>query len=555
MSIDVDLEKIDSLAGVDNLQRREIERTYGEISPFELKNKLIQFAQGSSKKSAKIMLNAGRGNPNWIAASPRDAFFTLGHFSVNECRRVWHEDHLAGMPEKDGIAGRFEAFLSGDGKNMPGSSMLRDMVQYGITNKGFDPDAWVHELVDGIIGDNYPVPDRMLIHMEKVVHDYVVKEMCSGESNGKFQIFAVEGATAAMCYIFDTLIANSLLEPGDTIAILVPVFTPYLEIPRLPRYHFDVIHIEASEMTADGAHTWQFPRSELDKLKDKRIKALFAVNPSNPPSIAMKPESVKQMVDIVKNDNPNLMVISDDVYGTFVDNFRSIMADIPYNTIGVYSFSKYFGVTGWRLGVISIHEDNIFDKLISELADEHKERLDKRYGELTLHPAEIKFIDRMVADSRQVALNHTAGLSTPQQVQMALMCLFALMDTDNKYKQMTIEICRRRKKLLYDGLGIQFEHDPYDASYYTQIDLLVWAEHNYDKEFAAYLQKTYEPIDILFRLAEESSIVLLNGGGFSGPEWSIRVSLANLDDEAYSRIGKVLKLTLNDYVKAWKGEK
>ncbi|MCR8642785.1 aspartate 4-decarboxylase [Paenibacillus sp. N1-5-1-14] len=555
MSSDMDLENIESLEGIDNLQRREFEKIYGEISPFELKNKLIDFAKGSSKKSARIMLNAGRGNPNWTASTPRDAFFTLGHFAVGECRRVWEDDHLAGMPEKEGIAGRLDAFLRGEGGKMPGAEMLRSMVHYAIDNKGFEPDAWVHEIVDGIIGDNYPVPDRMLIHIEQVVKDYVIKEMFQGEDIGKFQIYATEGATAAMCYIFDTMVANSLLDPGDRIAILVPVFTPYLEIPRLPRYNFDVVYIEATEMTESNMHAWQFPTSEIDKLKDKSIKALFAVNPSNPPSIAMKPESVQQIVDIVKNDNPNLMVISDDVYGTFVHNFRSMMTDIPYNTIGVYSFSKYYGVTGWRLGIISVCEDNVFDKLISRLSDENKERLDKRYGELTLHPEDVKFIDRIVADSRQVALNHTAGLSTPQQVQMAMFCLFALMDKEDKYKHQTMEICRRRKKLLFDGLGLELEEDPYDASYYTQIDILVWAANHYDKGFVEYLEKTYEPIDILFRLAEESSIVLLNGGGFSGPEWSVRVSLANLRDEAYARIGEVLRLTLNDYVKAWEETK
>ena len=60
------------------------------------------------------------------------------------------------------------------------------------------------------------------------------------------------------------------------------------------------------------------------------------------------------------------MIISDDVYSTFVDDFRSLMADLPYNTIGVYSFSKYFGVTGWRLGTIALYEDNVFDKLLRE---------------------------------------------------------------------------------------------------------------------------------------------------------------------------------------------
>lgn len=66
------------------------------------------------------------------------------------------------------------------------------------------------------------------------------------------------------------------------------------------------------------------------------------------------------------------MIISDDVYGTFVDEFRSLVADLAFNTIGVYSFSKYFGVTGWRLGTIALYEENVFDKLIRELPKEKK---------------------------------------------------------------------------------------------------------------------------------------------------------------------------------------
>ena len=36
------------------------------------------------------------------------------------------------------------------------------------------------KLVDGIIGDNYPVPDRMLVHIEQVVKDYLINEMGGG---------------------------------------------------------------------------------------------------------------------------------------------------------------------------------------------------------------------------------------------------------------------------------------------------------------------------------------------------------------------------------------
>jgi len=254
----------------------------------------------------------------------------------------------------------------------------------------------------------------------------------------------------------------------------------------------------------------------------------------------------------VKSSNPDLMIISDDVYSTFVDGFRSLMHILPYNSIGVYSYSKFYGVTGWRLGTIALHEDNVFEKLLAGLDDDKKERAQRRYSALSTNPEEIKFIDRMVADSRQVALNHTAGLSTPQQVMMAFFSLYAMLPEGDVYKEQTKAICRRRQKLLFNGLGIPVPHNPLDASYYTQFDLLQWARANYEPDFADYLQRTYKTVDVLLRLAEESSIVLLSGGGFHGPEWSIRVSLANLKDEMYSRIGQDLRKILEQYATEWK---
>ncbi|WP_291637269.1 aspartate 4-decarboxylase [Clostridium sp.] len=538
-----------------SLQRKEIEEVYGKISPFELKDKLIDLAEESKKSGAQSLLDAGRGNPNWIAASPREAFFTFGQFAVEESRSVWSDHDLAGMPKKEDISKRFIDFIRKH-KDDPGIELLRKMINYGVTVKGFNADDWIYELVDGIIGDNYPQPDRMLTHVENVVNDYLIQELCYNEPlEGKFKTFAVEGATAAMCYIFDTLIANNILSKGDKIAIMAPIFTPYLEIPHLPRYNFEVIKVLADEMTDDGRRTWQYSSKEIEKMRDSSIKALFIVNPSNPASVAMKPENVKQLKNIVDNDNPDLMIISDDVYSTFVDDFRSIMADLPYNTIGVYSYSKYFGVTGWRLGTISLYEHNVFNKLLKEQDEDKKERARIRYGGISTDPDNIDFIDRIVADSRQVALNHTAGLSTPQQVQMAFFSLFAIVDKENRYKKLTKDICRRRKRLLFEGLGVDLQTNPFDASYYTQFDLLEWAARNYNIDFVKYLQESFKPVDILIRLAEQSSIVLLGSSGFNGPEWSIRISLANLNDESYSKIGEVLHKVMKDYANEWNESK
>ncbi|GAA0822218.1 aspartate 4-decarboxylase [Clostridium tertium] len=535
-----------------NLQREEIEKIYGKISPFEFKNRLIELANGENEKTARILLDAGRGNPNWTASTPREAFFTFGLFAVDETKKDINNGDLAGMPKKNGIYNRFIEFI--DKNNiLPGTELLKKIIEYGINEKSFNADDYLYELTDAIIGDNYPVPDRMLYHIEEIVHDYLVQEMCYNKPpSGKFNIFAVEGATAAMCYIFDTLRSNMLLNPKDKIAIMVPIFTPYLEIPVLPRYDLEIVPIKATETTTDGTHTWQYPLYELEKLKDNSIKALFIVNPSNPPSVSLSTKCRKNLVSIINEYNKDIMIISDDVYSTFVPEFRSLMADLPYNTIGVYSFSKYFGVTGWRLGTIAIHEKNIYDKLLKELSKDKKKILNRRYGDMKLNPETIPFIDRIVADSRQVALNHTAGLSTPQQVQMAFFCAFALLDDENIYKKQTIEICHRRQKLLFDSLGLSLRKDINDAAYYTEFDLLEWANYNYGSGFANYLESSYKPVEVLYRLAQESSIVLLSGSGFQGPEWSIRISLANLRDEDYTIIGKTLHEILDEFVSRWK---
>lgn len=525
------------------------------LSPFELKNALIHMAKQTQQLGVYTFLNAGRGNPNWTASTPREAFFALGLFAVAETKRKECDGDLASIPCKEGIAKRFECYAE-QHKEDPGIPLLKRVIDYGIHEQGFVPDEWVYELTDGIIGDHYPIPDRMLIHAEKIVYAYLMKEMSGVLPKEKtYDLFAVEGGTAAMCYIFDTLIANHLLTQHDHIALMVPIFTPYLEIPQLSRYQFQVTYIYASELNEEGRHTWQYPQEELDKLANTDIKALFVVNPSNPPSVAIDQKGIDYIKQLIATKNPELMIITDDVYGTFSDNFRSLITEIPYHTIGVYSFSKYFGVTGWRLGVIAIHHHNIFEKLLGQLSTVNREDVIARYQTITSEPEKLKFIDRMVADSRQVALNHTAGLSTPQQVQMVLFSAFALLDKEDIYKEQTKTICRRRLSLLYQAMNLPLYVQPHSTAYYREIDLLVWGQMLYGQAFVEFMKAHYQPEDMLYKLAKDYAIVLLNGNGFEGPDWSIRISLANLPDTAYETIGRAINEIFQGYYKNWQQQK
>ena len=526
-------------------------RRFEALSPFEIKDELIKLARATSRTTQSAFLNAGRGNPNWIATTPREGFFLLGQFAITESTRVMEDPAgLGGMPQAKGIATRFTAWLD-DHADAPGASFLASMLAFATQRFKFEPDAFVHELVDSIIGDNYPVPDRMLVHNERIVHEYLMWAMCGDpRPAGKFDLFAVEGGTAAMCYIFKSLKANRLLHPGDTIALGTPIFTPYVEMTHLEDYGLNLVHIAAPQ-----ENRFQFTDSELKKLEDPKVKAFFIVNPGNPTGMGLSHETLGKITNLVKNKRPDLMLLTDDVYGTFVHDFRSLLGELPQNTIGVYSYSKYFGCTGWRLGVIAIHEDNIFDKMIAELPEADLKALDKRYGPLTLEPRKLKFIDRIVADSRDVALNHTAGLSLPQQVMMSLFSLSELMDVEKRYQKACMDIVEHRVWTMIDGLGLNLQPNPNYDAYYGLIDFEFWARKNLGEDAVDYLKKNVHPLDLAFRLAEDHGIVLLNGGGFEAPDWSLRVSLANLPDEAYEDIARGVRSVARGYRHAYEASK
>ena len=520
------------------------------LSPFELKDELIKAAGGGAvERPANFsMLNAGRGNPNFLATIPRHGFWQLGLFAMQEAERsfAYMPEGIGGFPRRDGLIERFELFLRGN-KGVPGIAFLASAVSYVRDQLGLSADDFLYEMCEGILASNYPVPDRMLKLSELIVGQYLRREMIGDHPFiGEFDVFAVEGGTAAMTYIFNTMRENFLIKPGDTIALGMPIFTPYIEIPRLNDYQLKVV-----ELNAGVEENWQYSNHELDKLRDPAVKAFFLVNPSNPPSVRISDESLDYIAGIVK-ERPDLILLTDDVYGTFADGFVSLFALAPKNTILVYSYSKYFGATGWRLGAIATHRDNVLDRLIGELPQDAKKQLHHRYESITTEPDKLKFIDRLVADSRTVALNHTAGLSTPQQVQMVLFSLFSLMDTPDAYKNALKKLIRSRKRALYEEIGISFDDDDINqVDYYTILDMEFLGERAYGRDFVEWLLKNTEPSELLFRLAREARVVLLPGRGFGTPHPSGRVSLANLNESDYRKIGRAIRALLSDYVERY----
>ena len=78
-------------------------QSFETLSPFEIKDELIKLAKKTSRTTQAAFLNAGRGNPNWIATTPREGYFLLGQFAIGESKRVMeHPAGLGGMPQATG---------------------------------------------------------------------------------------------------------------------------------------------------------------------------------------------------------------------------------------------------------------------------------------------------------------------------------------------------------------------------------------------------------------------------------------------------------------------
>ena len=103
--------------------------------------------------SGRPVLDAGRGQPNWIALEPRAALFTLGHFAAAEALEASPSPEWGTVPDHVGVAKRLIDSVS----DQQGGALLAEAIDYCRREFDYDPDALVHELLRGVLGVGYPV--------------------------------------------------------------------------------------------------------------------------------------------------------------------------------------------------------------------------------------------------------------------------------------------------------------------------------------------------------------------------------------------------------------
>ena len=139
----------------------------------------------------------------------------------------------------------------------------------------------------------------------------------------------------------------SIIEPGDEVVITDPHYACYPQIIKIaggvPKT-FRVFEEEGFQIDID----------RLKKVVTSKTKAIIINSPANPTGVVLKPEVMKEISEL------GAMVISDEIYhGLVYEGEAGTIYEVTDTAFAVNGFSKFYSMTGWRLGYIIAPEEFI----------------------------------------------------------------------------------------------------------------------------------------------------------------------------------------------------
>jgi aspartate/methionine/tyrosine aminotransferase len=135
----------------------------------------------------------------------------------------------------------------------------------------------------------------------------------------------------------------ALFEPGDRVAVTVPGYPPYRHI--LTALGCEPVLIETSSETRHALTG----EALLAAHRKAPLKGVLVASPANPTGTMMSREALSSLISAA--ESAGIRFISDEIYHGLDYAFPAVTAaELSANAIVINSFSKYFCMTGWRVG-------------------------------------------------------------------------------------------------------------------------------------------------------------------------------------------------------------
>jgi aspartate/methionine/tyrosine aminotransferase len=141
----------------------------------------------------------------------------------------------------------------------------------------------------------------------------------------------------------------SLFEPGDRVAVTVPGYPPYRHI--LTALGCEPVLIETSSETRHALTG----EALLAAHRKTPLKGVLVGSPANPTGTMMSREALTSLIAAAEGEG--IRFISDEIYHGLDYAFPAVTAaELSSNALVINSFSKYFCMTGWRVGWMLVPE-------------------------------------------------------------------------------------------------------------------------------------------------------------------------------------------------------
>jgi aminotransferase len=150
----------------------------------------------------------------------------------------------------------------------------------------------------------------------------------------------------------------AITTPGDEVLILSPTYTSYQGVIAMARCSPKFISLNEEK-------NFDIDIDAIEAAVTSRTKVIFYCNPNNPTGTIFSGEAIRRLAELA--ERKNLLILADEVYKDFY------YVDLPHETparfpeirervVRVFSFSKAFSMTGWRIGFL--HSSEIIVKKI-----------------------------------------------------------------------------------------------------------------------------------------------------------------------------------------------
>jgi aspartate/methionine/tyrosine aminotransferase len=170
------------------------------------------------------------------------------------------------------------------------------------------------------------------------------------------RIIVTTGSSAALL-----LACAVLIDPGDEVLLADPGYPAN-------RHFVRVVEGVPRLLPVDAATEYQLAPAHLERNWGPRTVAALVASPSNPTGTLVSTERLSAMAELVRSRGGALIV--DEIYhGLVYEGDYTTALAFADDVFVINSFSKYFNMTGWRLGWMVAPESHVgeIDKLAQNL--------------------------------------------------------------------------------------------------------------------------------------------------------------------------------------------